>query len=125
MVLLQVRSRGVRDEARRAGGEEFGREVDWLYSLGVRASRLSRSVVKSCVCLKETTDTEAGELRLSLGCLRSVRASDSLVEFRDPDGVLFDVPAPPILAAVKQQQQALLSPEQQKERLAQRQEKIG
>ncbi|PFH31633.1 RNA recognition motif-containing protein [Besnoitia besnoiti] len=34
----------------------------------------------------------------------TIKESQSLVNFRDPDGVLFDVPPPPILAVLKQQQ---------------------
>ncbi|CBZ49672.1 possible RNA-binding protein, related [Neospora caninum Liverpool] len=43
----------------------------------------------------------------------TIKASQSLVTFRDPDGVLFDVPPPPILAVLKQQQ----TPEAQQEAL--------
>ncbi|KYK65850.1 RNA recognition motif-containing protein [Toxoplasma gondii TgCatPRC2] len=43
----------------------------------------------------------------------TIKESQSVVNFRDPDGVLFDVPPPPILAVLKQQQ----TPEAQQEAL--------
>lgn len=58
-------------------------------------------------------------------CTLTVKKSASLVSFRDPDGVLFEVPAPPILSQIKQQQQLLQSPEQQKEQIELRERRIA
>ncbi|KAL8446292.1 hypothetical protein Emed_005100 [Eimeria media] len=55
----------------------------------------------------------------------TLKKSASLVSFRDPDGVLFEVPAPPILSQIKQQQQLLQSPEQQKEMLETRERRVA
>ncbi|OEH78057.1 RNA recognition family related protein [Cyclospora cayetanensis] len=97
----------------------------------VVAIRLSTNTSKPKYAIVEFENAQeaAGVLALdgkNIGSsVLTVKKSGSLVEFRDPDGVLFEVPAPPILSQIKQQQQLLQSPEQQKEQVELRDKRIA